>query len=427
MLMRLVTVGAALTAVVAAIPTQRRSAWPFAPFKTSGRDIVDTNGDKVLYAGTNWPGHNDVMIPEGLQYQSIESIVSMIKSLGMNVVRLTYAIEMVDDIFSNKNSTLSAALDNALGSVNGSIVLQQILSHNPSFTASTTRLEVYDAVTAECYKQQLLVHLDNHVSKGEWCCSTGDGNAWFGSEFFNVENWRRGNAFMANHAKSWPAYVSQGLRNELRDPNNTALNYGWESWYQNVIPTADAVNAANPDPLIFYSGLHFDTDLANVTAGIPLTPDGSVFDISDFCYADKIVFELHNYNNALADANCANFNLTKSGYNAMDISSTSTAKNFAPVVLTEFGFPQTPTNYTLPYAQCIKEYLTTALPGGPGGWIHWAVGGSYYIREGVQDNDETWGLLNHDWSAWRSPAAVENYFLPFVQATLGEESYGYSS
>lgn len=295
----------------------------------------------------------------------------------MNVIRLTYAIEMVDDIFSNKNSTLSAALDNALGSVNGSIVLQQILSHNPSFTASTTRLEVYDAVTAECYKQQLLVHLDNHVSKGEWCCSTGDGNAWFGSEFFNVENWRRGNAFMANHAKSWPAYVSQGLRNELRDPNNTALNYGWESWYQNVIPTADAVNAANPDPLIFYSGLHFDTDLANVTAGIPLTPDGSVFDISDFCYADKIVFELHNYNNALADANCANFNLTKSGYNAMDISSTSTAKNFAPVVLTEFGFPQTPTNYTLPYAQCIKEYLTTALPGGPGGWIHWAVGGSY--------------------------------------------------
>lgn len=316
-------------------------------------------------------------IPEGLQYQSIESIVSMIKSLGMNVIRLTYAIEMVDDIFSNKNSTLSAALDNALGSVNGSIVLQQILSHNPSFTASTTRLEVYDAVTAECYKQQLLVHLDNHVSKGEWCCSTGDGNAWFGSEFFNVENWRRGNAFMANHAKSWPAYVSQGLRNELRDPNNTALNYGWESWYQNVIPTADAVNAANPDPLIFYSGLHFDTDLANVTAGIPLTPDGSAFDISDFCYADKIVFELHNYNNALADANCANFNLTKSGYNAMDISSTSTAKNFAPVVLTEFGFPQTPTNYTLPYAQCIKEYLTTALPGGPGGWIHWAVGGSY--------------------------------------------------
>lgn len=301
----------------------------------------------------------------------------MIKSLGMNVVRLTYAIEMVDDIFSNKNSTLSAALDNALGSVNGSIVLQQILSHNPSFTASTTRLEVYDAVTAECYKQQLLVHLDNHVSKGEWCCSTGDGNAWFGSEFFNVENWRRGSAFMANHAKSWPAYVSQGLRNELRDPNNTALNYGWESWYQNVIPTADAVNAANPDPLIFYSGLHFDTDLANVTAGIPLTPDGSVFDISDFCYADKIVFELHNYNNALADSNCANFNLTKSGYNAMDISSTSTAKNFAPVVLTEFGFPQTPTNYTLPYAQCIKEYLTTALPGGPGGWIHWAVGGSY--------------------------------------------------
>ena len=374
------------------------------------------------------------MIPEGLQYQSIATIVSKIKSLGMNVIRLTYAIEMVDDIIAGTDSSLSGSLNRALGSANGSVVLQQILRNNPTFSASTTRLEVYDAVAAECYKQQLLVHLDNHVSKGEWCCSTGDGNSWFGSEFFNVANWRRGNAYMAGHAKSWPAYVSQGLRNELRDPSNPALNYGWDSWYENVIPTADAVNAANPAPLIFYSGLNFDTDLANVTAGLPLTTDGTAFDKSSFSYADKIVFELHNYNNDLADANCANFNLYKQGYNAMDTSSTTTAKNIAPVVLTEYGFPQDATTYTRPYAQCIKEYLTS-LSGGPGGWIQWAVGGSYvsltqtlwkvhslmirqYIRQGTQDYEETWGLLSHDWSSWRSQPAIENYFTPFVQATL---------
>ncbi|PIA93602.1 hypothetical protein CB0940_04214 [Cercospora beticola] len=418
MLLRFVTLACSLAAAVSAAPTKRQDAWPFAPFKTSGRDIVNTKGDKVVYAGTNWPGHNDASFPEGLQYQSIETIVSKIKSLGMNVIRLTYSIEMVDDIYSNNpNSTLKNALVRAIGSENATIVLDQIIQNNPSFSESTTRLDVFDAVAAECYKQQILVHLDNHVSKAEWCCSTGDGNAWFGSEDFNVENWRRGNAFMADHAKAWPAYVSQGLRNEFRDPSNPALNYGWDSWYENVIPTADAVNAANPDALIFYSGLNFDTDLRNVTAGLPLTDDGKAFIIEDFSYADKIVFELHNYNNNLGDSNCANFNLYSQGYNAMDTSSTTTAKNIAPVVLTEFGFEQTDTEYQRPYAQCIKEYLT-GLPGGPGGWIQWAVGGSYYIRTGTQDFEETWGLLSHDWSDWRSQVTVENYFEPFVQATL---------
>ena len=40
--------------------------------------------------------------------------------------------------------------------------------------------------------------------------------------------------------------------------------------------------------------------------------------------------------------------------------------------------------------------------------IVWVLAGSYYIRSGVQDSDETWGLFNHDWSAWRNESAVEN-------------------
>jgi hypothetical protein len=82
------------------------------------------------------------MLPEGLQYNSISNIARYIKSLGMNVVRLTYAIEMVDDVFEGTNDqTLKGTLANALGSVNGSIVLQKILKHNPQFNSHTTRLE----------------------------------------------------------------------------------------------------------------------------------------------------------------------------------------------------------------------------------------------------------------------------------------------
>lgn len=73
-------------------------------------------------------------------------------------------------------------------------------------------------------------------------------------------------------------------------------------------PTADHASR------IFYSGLNFDTDLGNVTAGLPLNDQGDVFDIESFPYADKIVFELHNYNNALSDSNCANFNMYSQGW-----------------------------------------------------------------------------------------------------------------
>lgn len=57
--------------------------------------------------------------------------------------------------------------------------------------------KVFDAIAAECFKQQIYVHLDNHVSKAIWCCSNTDGNSWFGDTYFNVSNWQRGIAYMA--------------------------------------------------------------------------------------------------------------------------------------------------------------------------------------------------------------------------------------
>jgi hypothetical protein len=137
----------ALTALAASsMVGQVMGAFPGTPFTSSGRDILDSSGAKVVYKGVNWPGAADAMIPEGLQYQSIANIVSGIKSLGMNVVRLTFAIEMVDDIISGSSkSTLGNSLNNALGTTNGPKVLQQILKKNPQFTSSTTRIQVRPA------------------------------------------------------------------------------------------------------------------------------------------------------------------------------------------------------------------------------------------------------------------------------------------
>ena len=82
------------------------------------------------------------MIPEGLQYSSIESIVSKIKSLGMNVIRLTYAIEMIDDIYAGGDNTMKTSFINALGTTNGTTIFNEVVKNNPQFSASTTRLQV---------------------------------------------------------------------------------------------------------------------------------------------------------------------------------------------------------------------------------------------------------------------------------------------
>lgn len=140
--MRLSIVSAVFIHVLLLCGVQAAS-WPYGPFYTSGRYIINTSGNHVTYAGVNWPGAADTMIPEGLQYQSIQSIVSKIKSLGMNVIRLTYAIEMIDDILDNGGDvSIRTAFQRALGSTNGNKVFSEVVKNNPSFSAKTTRLQV---------------------------------------------------------------------------------------------------------------------------------------------------------------------------------------------------------------------------------------------------------------------------------------------
>jgi hypothetical protein len=177
--------------------------------------MLNASGKNVTYAGVNWSGHGEAMVPEGLQHQSIEYIVSKIKSVGINAVRLTYAIEMIDDIYTNsgKDVDIKTSFTKALGQQNGMKILGDVLKNNPQFTEATTRLQVFDAVAAELSKQQIYIHLDNHISKAMWCCSETDGNAWWGDRDFNIANWVRGLKYMAEHV-SFPCHHT-GLRDQV--------------------------------------------------------------------------------------------------------------------------------------------------------------------------------------------------------------------
>jgi hypothetical protein len=119
-----------------------RSLQPL-PLSRSDRWIIDANNNHVPIVGINWPGAADTMLPEGLQHQSIANIVDKISQTGFNTVRLTFAIEMIDDILDNGGDvSLNATLVNSLGAENGTVILGDVLNNNPQFTAETTRLQV---------------------------------------------------------------------------------------------------------------------------------------------------------------------------------------------------------------------------------------------------------------------------------------------
>ncbi|KAK8022258.1 hypothetical protein PG993_013025 [Apiospora rasikravindrae] len=416
------------TAAAGAASSAAAAPWPNGPFATSDRWMTDRSGNIVTYAGVNWPAHIDVMIPEGLQYQSVASIVSKIKSLGMNAVRLTFAIEMIDQI-THKDIPISKAFTDALGQENGTAVLQKVLkNHQGLFDENTTRLQVFDAVAAECAKQQIYVHLDNHVSKAGWCCNPLDGNSWWGDKYFSVDNWKRGVAYMANHGKKWTNLMSIGLRNELRVPilsGGTPEPYNWDTWYNRMREGADDVHKANPDLLIFLSGLNSDSDLGpvvNQQPDKPLVSGGTAnFSRADFKgYGnDKLVLELHYYDilRGSKPQDCAEVDqeLDEAGFSALGNASSNVqeATDRFPVLLTEFGFPQDSSTYTQTMHRCTEQFLADRQAG----WMIWPLGGSYYIREDTQDYDEPWGLLTHDWSDWRSPEHIQNGLLPLTNAS----------
>ncbi|KAI1130660.1 glycoside hydrolase superfamily [Nemania abortiva] len=401
---------------------EARASWPNGPLVTSGRWITDADGTKITYVGANWPASLETMIPEGLQYQSIEAIVSKVKDLGMNAIRLTYAIEMIDQYYENgeQDITMQTAFINALGQDDGTAIYNKVVANNPSFGAETTRLQVYDAIAAECAKQEIYVHLDNHISKAGWCCSPLDGNSWWGDEYFSISNWTRGLSFMAEHGKTWESLTSMALRNELRVPlNDTSdtqlLNsYNWENWYKYVQQGADAIHSANSDVLIFLSGLDSDANLTSVVQGTALAPGTGTFNRDDFQgYGDKLVLELHVYDNIYSPPTSSCSTITQKWFNAGFQTLADNATNQFPLVVTEFGFPQNTSINEDAYASCILDYFSSQNAG----WTIWSLGGSYYIREGTQDYDEEWGLLSHDWSSWRSSDFITNFLSPAVKAS----------
>ncbi|KAK7977467.1 Glycosyl hydrolase 5 family protein [Apiospora saccharicola] len=422
--------------------------WPYGPFMTKGRDIVNSRGDILSWAGINWPMSGETMIPEGLEWKSVDEILDDVQSVGWNVLRMLrgYATQMIDEIYERDGNdvSLEVAMIMGLGYENGTKVTNEIVSKNPGWTAQTTRFEIWSDIADKALEKGIFIHPDVHVHQAKWCCSHTDGNAWFDDVHFNTSNWRRGLAYVADWAKQHPNVVSMSLRNELRSSwNRTDLYYNWQTLVGNMSAGSDAIHEANPDLLISWSGMQYDEDLSALTAhkNILTAPcykcdairdahrqDPVYFDLDSYPWADKVFWELHIYpmSEDVDTGTCEAVEaaLYRAGFHALGMEPPSgCAQNLTggdcpppqrltPVMLTEFGHAQDATLYDDVLQNCLVEYTKKHRVG----WMVWSLAGSYRTREGVQGLGDTWGLTNFEWDGWNDAETVENYWKPWVKA-----------
>ncbi|KAH6902062.1 glycoside hydrolase superfamily [Coprinopsis sp. MPI-PUGE-AT-0042] len=363
--------------------------------RTSGRWIIDSAGKRVKLRCVSWAGHMETNIPEGLQHQPAGNIAQWIASNRFNCVRLTYAIDMALNPDRRVSDSFTAAASPAGVSTSAMQTLyNQAVSKNSWLSSSTVR-GAFARVIQELDQRGVMVILDNHNSRASWCCGTGDGNGWWSSasgynadnsRYFDTNNWINGLRNMASFANSHPNVVGMSLRNELRavgsqDGNNHA------DWYNLVGQGANAVRGANQNVLIVIGGVSYATELGYIY--------GKPFNKSNF--PDKLVYEFHNYQWTFGKQDCTQHQKLmgdKAGYLL-----TQNQAYTGPLFLSEFGWNQnSATADEVAYTSCLVKYMEN----NDAEWAYWALMGSYYVREGKVNFDESFGVLNSDWSGWRN-------------------------
>ena len=229
--------------------------------------------------------------------------------------------------------------------------------------------------------------------------------------------------------ENWPTFSSIGLRNELRAAK-VSEPVDWYTWYVHMTEAADAVHEADPEALIFFSGLSYDTYIdpiplgktLNGTNGTATAGKTASFVPNNFAYKDKIVLEIHKYDFEATQDDCDAFKRKwyAKGFQAINPNDTAT-KYLFPMVISEWGFVHNGTYWNQStYAKClvemVKEYQVS--------WQHWELSGSFYLQtrpgrkplETIVAGEEYWGLLDYNWTAIRSPITLENSLYKMIDA-----------
>ncbi|KAB2036234.1 hypothetical protein ES319_D04G210200v1 [Gossypium barbadense] len=355
------------------------------PLSTNSRWIVDDQTDRrVKLACVNWPSHLEPVFAEGLSKRSMDSIAEQIVSMGFNCVRLTWPLYLVTN-----DSLSSLTVRRSFQNLGLMEPIAGIQANNPS-VIDVSLIQAFQAVVSSLGKNNVMVILDNHLSKPEWCCGYFDGDGFFGDPYFNPDLWVTGLTRMATLFNGVTNVVGMSLRNELRGPKQNI-----NDWYRYMQKGAEAVHAANPNVLIILSGLSFDKDLSFIK-NRPLI----------LTFSRKLVFEMHWYGFSDGQAWVTGNPNRVCGRVTNDMKRMSgflVDKGY-PLFVSEFGVDLRGTNVNdNRYLNCFLGMVAELDLD----WALWTLVGSYYLREGVIGFNEYYGILDWNWIDMRNSSFVE--------------------
>eukprot|EP00250_Pteridium_aquilinum_P020461 c24822_g1_i1 orf=356-2542(+) len=355
--------------------------------RVSSRWLVrESDGERVKLACVNWAGHLETMLPEGLNRQPLYRLGLAVKGMGFNCVRLTFATYMfTDPMLSNLTVAESFTRVNLQHSLRG------IALHNPDLLDLPLQV-AFARVVTRLTRAGLLIIIDNHVSKPQWCCGDKDGNGFWGDTFFDANPWLEGLSLVASLFKDNTEVVGMSLRNELRGPKQNT-----KDWSHYMSLGANAVHEANPNLIIILSGLHYDTDLRFLPTN----------HLSNLTFQEKLVYEMHWYTStygvSFAKGNLnkacaiATSSIMKCG--AFMASSSSNGSFTAPLFISEFGIDQRGGNKgNNRFINCFFAFMASMDLD----WAYWPLQGTYYLRNGHEGDEEFYGLLNSQWNTPRN-------------------------
>jgi endoglucanase len=372
---------------------------PAVPLHTESRWIVDANGRRFKLAGVSWYGaESPDLVPSGLDHNTAQAIAHLAKQLGFNSVRIPWALELYEQ---------------------NPVIASTLLSLNPSLQGKHA-LDVLDAVIDAIAREGLVVILDNHRSRGDWCCDTYHGDGLWHSAQYPETNWIADWKGMVERYRSQPAVVGVDLRNEIRGQlpddagactdcdNPPAAGCGcWQpSWGDNNPLTdwpaaaeraANAIQQAGPDLLVIVEGNFWSTWF------------GASYRPVKLAVPNRLVYSPHNYSSTNGGAaSFADYPAFKAAMDAAWGYLVTTGQPFtAPVWVGEFG-----TNHNSASGEA-GALDASASPGAAWwGWIRqyladkdldwsvWALNGTQGKGYGrTFGNEETFGVLNADWNA----------------------------
>ncbi|ULR51437.1 cellulase family glycosylhydrolase [Streptomyces deccanensis] len=199
-------------------------------WRTSGRQILDANGQSVRIAGINWFGFETANhVTHGLWSRDYKSMIDQMKSLGYNTIRMPYS----DDIL--KPGTMPDSLNHSDGK---NADLQGL-----------TSLQVLDKIVAYAGQSGLKIILDRHRPD-----AAGQSALWYTSAVPET-TWITNLKALATRYKGNSTVVGIDLHNEPHDPACWGCGDTARDWRLAAQRAGNAVLSVNPDLLILVEGV----------------------------------------------------------------------------------------------------------------------------------------------------------------------------